>query len=782
MCKDHFNNANDIRVQVHVVRSPDDFPVEIRSLTKGLKRWKMDDVGTTADLSLERALKAAQSCSARARRLMRERETYANLESESTTHVVGLTPAYILEQCMPELQIHFQCDYSRGLYPCWRDDSSSRLLQPYGTMTSALSFPILFAIMDESKDAEASIGNDTAPSNRPRFLDPLLQAHFIRTKCGHDAIPFPVLFVALSDEIYELLESAVLYRRALGINTPCLAFVHDPLNCQLQAVWAWSIPHKDHPCVEVQVAHAPFSETSPELGVFDVQLKDSATALATYLRTIRTRLYIDAFTLQKNALTIQRTLLETPASYWRVDQNKYFHCRSVHTENITQWLCDIDPSPGTPSSPPSSWPSLEGEDVVMDATIRSNNEALAEARLALAQAEYALENWRSLHAGLVPVDPCDSSSFGLTRDSLAYLDPNVAVFCGIRVFRRTSHPSEFPDPENMPEPLKMGLGYVRRFLPLGCELPSVALDEVALPALPPEIVLKDETTTGIPLTLKMREDVAAYLNFRAAAQVENWIRTNLNLVPVEPLDPAMTAYLMDSISTFLKVTELCKRADAMPGKNATLYGECFDLLLGAHGDVTKVNKRLHQQISTARQRYFDEQHTLADEDLPIAYSWGLGSYPHINILKDYTDSLKRCIPLDSLTTPLGESAKKCFKSMLGNYEERGHAAREGHYDWAYNLLNFRESWKIKYDDKALSAAALRAVTFDTLMRLKMTYAHPSLLPSGDLSDKCSGILSTPSSTRFYPPRSPTKMPQRNSEYRIAHHVANRANVWTNPLP
>ncbi|KIY64106.1 hypothetical protein CYLTODRAFT_113261 [Cylindrobasidium torrendii FP15055 ss-10] len=577
--------SNGICVQVHVVSSPDDFPEEIRSLTQGLRETD----GVDTDPSLSRALKAAQSCSARARRLMRERETSANIEPEATTHAVGLTPGYILEQCITELEIRFQCEYSRAICPCWIGDSSSRLLRSYGTVTSAFSVPILLSTSSNTFTDDDLAGYGLTPSARERVPDPLLQGHFLCTSNGNDNIPFPVLFVALGDEIYDLLASAVLYRRTMGIHTPCLAFMHNPLNCQLRAVWAWcTSDDKTHLCPTVHVVHAPWPNTlSQELGVFDMQDTESAAALGRYLWTISSDLYKDILTVQKSANETHLMLWDNPQTYWRVDQNAYFHSRPSHTESIDQWLRDVQSSSHTLSSSPSIWPTQEPEDLTVETPPEPHNKNLA-------QASSALEDWKLSHPNIVFADFSQWSESGINKNSApspAALRPEVAISTGLRVQKWPFPAPEFPEAEDTPEPLKIALKYLRCFLPPGGNLPPIAMDQFDVPTLPREIILGDDGDMDTPCTLKTCQDIDAFLVFRAAAQVENWVRGCLGLVPVVPLDPAMTTYLTENISTFMKVCELCKMANASPEGNEALYGECFDLLLGACGDVTGVYKR-----------------------------------------------------------------------------------------------------------------------------------------------------------------------------------------------
>ncbi|KIY62517.1 hypothetical protein CYLTODRAFT_174135 [Cylindrobasidium torrendii FP15055 ss-10] len=419
MSEEHIRN----HVRPHVVCSPEDFPVEVQSLTNGLHELKEDDVDIT---DLERALEAANSCSTRAQRAILERDTYSNVNWEPTTHAVALTPAYILEQFMfwPKLQIHFQCEYSRAAFPCLEGDSHLRSLPLHGTATSALTIPLYLVNTDQDPDEGGSVNENTI-CDFPKVYDPFLQGHFLRTQYGHDNIPFPLLFVALADEIYELLSSAVLHRRTLGVHTPCLAFVHDPLDCELRAVWAWCSPHKNHSCLEVQVAHAPWSAPpSKELGVFDVQDEDSVVALATYLHGIWITLYADFVTAQKNAIDTQCKLLEPLATYWRVDQNIFWLDHLNPLARLSRWLANVEisdtpnedavegcaeaatelksPLKHSDSSDPGTAPSEEDSDSDAEETASSelkNN--VAKTRLELEKALAALEEFKAQHPGIV---------------------------------------------------------------------------------------------------------------------------------------------------------------------------------------------------------------------------------------------------------------------------------------------------------------------------------------------------------------------------------------------
>ncbi|KIY61754.1 hypothetical protein CYLTODRAFT_205352 [Cylindrobasidium torrendii FP15055 ss-10] len=249
------------------------------------------------------------------------------------------------------------------------------------------------------------------------------------------------------------------------------------------------------------------------------------------------------------------------------------------------------------------------------------------------------------------------------------------------------------------------------------------MNQVTSPVLPPEIVVDNEGDIGTPVDSSAPEDIQAFLNFRAGAQVENWIRSSLNLVPISPLDPAMTAYLMRNISTFSKVSELAKQANITAGPSEALYREIFDLIFGAHGDVDKVYKCFGQEIFTARQRHFDEQYTLAGDSITAdAVPWPL-NYPNDNTLSESVESLHQSVSLNELTTPLGTSALKCLKSMTENLVDRGLAENAGANHIVSDIYDFKKYWGIEYNDKALSAAALQAISLDV--------------------SKCDGVLYTP---------------------------------------
>ncbi|KIY61755.1 hypothetical protein CYLTODRAFT_495074 [Cylindrobasidium torrendii FP15055 ss-10] len=680
-------------------------------MTQGLRRLGKDAVDSISDSSLERALKAAHSSSIRARRMLFESQTDANLALYSTTHAVALTPGYILEQCIPDLQIHFQCEYSRAIYPCWKGNSSTRLLQPHGAVTSALTMPLfLHSIEDDNDNGGALADDDTPFRDLPEICDPLLQGHIIRTQYGHNKIPFPVLFVALSDEIYQLLASAVLHRRTLGLHTPCLAFAHDSINCQLRAVWAWSASHGDHPCIEIQVAHAPWSTTpSPALGVFDVHDKDSAAALAMYLHGISEQLRMDFLNAQKNAPDTHAGLLKNPTIYWRVDQDKFFQGRPSRTADIAQWLREVEASPDVPGTP-----SQEEDDERMESPIEEPfDDTLAQAQTALAGARHALERWKALHRDILFAELSHWYESETVRSGAADLTANFAFFCGMYVKKCAFPPSEFPELQTTPEPLKICREYARCFLPKRGDLLS-DLSRVTLPTLPKEIHLEDdEPAMDIPCTLEAREDIEAFLNFCAAAEIENWMSLMLKLMPVAPLGAEMTTYLIDNLPTFLKVCELCSQANLMPGGNASLYEECFDLLFGLHGDVGKVYRRFGQQIFTARHRLFDETHTLANEGLELPHFWSLDMYTSNSNMSNAEYYLAEHASLDDLTPPKS-LAKKCFERMAKMFEQRVEAARYEVQKRSLEFVLFKEYWNVSGTNKGVGAAALHATTFDDI--------------------------------------------------------------------
>ncbi|KIY61756.1 hypothetical protein CYLTODRAFT_459599 [Cylindrobasidium torrendii FP15055 ss-10] len=361
--------------------------------------------------------------------------------------------------------------------------------------------------------------------------------------------------------------------------------------------------------------------------------------------------------------------------------------------------------------------------VTISTTPEIDSEMLAEAKNSHAWAEHYLAEWRSSHADIVFGNLSQFSTEQSQYHSGANLDPEAALFCGNHVVKCHFPSPEFPDEETTPGPLKMSLEYIRRALPPNSNFSLTETKPVTLPILPQEIVPDNENDIEIPFDSLAPEDIEAFLHFRAAAQVENWIRISLNMAPISPLDPAMTTYLMRNISTFYKVSELSQHANTTAGPSEALYREVFDLFFGAHGNVDNVYKCFGQEIFTARQRSFDEHYTLVGESITAdAVPWLL-DYPNGNTLSQTVESLRRSVLFNQLTTPLEASALKCFENMTKNFIKHSQAEDDGAAHITSNLYDFKKQWGIQHNHKALSAAALQAVSLDV--------------------SECDGVLYTP---------------------------------------
>lgn len=191
--------------------------------------------------------------------------------------------------------------YARAVHPCCSDFTAVRLLPRSGVAASVLTLPIC---LDEStheepempvrqtekpveedylmQDAEELTPDDAStttsdsttyqkssdatsasndfygidPSVRVDDRHPYYHAHLLLPHRPHNAIPFPLVCIATHEEIYEVLSSALLQRRTVGIDGPLLGFTFNPLACHLQMVVAWLAPCTvgSHDCVSLTLS------------------------------------------------------------------------------------------------------------------------------------------------------------------------------------------------------------------------------------------------------------------------------------------------------------------------------------------------------------------------------------------------------------------------------------------------------------------------------------------------------------------------------------------------
>ncbi|KAL1745078.1 hypothetical protein HDZ31DRAFT_63485 [Schizophyllum fasciatum] len=176
-------------------------------------------------------------------------------------------------------------------------------------------------------------------------------AQLLSRRRPQNRVPLALLCVADEAEIYELMCSALMQRRFLGIDEPLLGFALSPERPYLQLLVAWVEELPSHSCVQVHVTHAaaPSQETGSceALGIFDMSNLDSGWKLALVLISNRASL-----TAWNNA-------------NWRVDLTRDAEYAETYgldyDQRVKRWMMDVGRKTGRFSPSVHSIPEGEAD-------------------------------------------------------------------------------------------------------------------------------------------------------------------------------------------------------------------------------------------------------------------------------------------------------------------------------------------------------------------------------------------------------------------------------------
>ena len=180
--------------------------------------------------------------------------------------------------------------YARAIYPCQASMPAARWLLPhYGHATSILTYPISLPGENSSpalshaldggslNDQQGSADDEPGSASQyrkegneltsltygsfcssgalfDRYRRPLGNAHLLsRHGYSRDYALLAILCVATEDEIYDLLCSALMQRRAFGIRDVVIGFTFSPQRSHLQLVVGWLEDSASHACVSSQL-------------------------------------------------------------------------------------------------------------------------------------------------------------------------------------------------------------------------------------------------------------------------------------------------------------------------------------------------------------------------------------------------------------------------------------------------------------------------------------------------------------------------------------------------
>ncbi|KAL1754823.1 hypothetical protein FB107DRAFT_291390 [Schizophyllum commune] len=253
-----------------------------------------------------------------------------HLGRDPRSRIVGPLVTDVLQQVVEGSKTYFEPSYARAVYPCQAHLSAASWLFPhYGRATSMLAYPISPAADPhhrQRRSASATGGTATdngrgreAPAlpgddhrcgleshcSGPVIFDdeeshcspvatadahvPYLHARLLSADRSPTSVPVCLVCVALEDEIYSVMSSALMQRRAFGIGLPLIGFVVSPSTPRAQLVIGWLEDHPSHTCVQAHIAHAPSSNDGSFLtrGIFDASEPRSTWKLVLFLLALR---------------------------------------------------------------------------------------------------------------------------------------------------------------------------------------------------------------------------------------------------------------------------------------------------------------------------------------------------------------------------------------------------------------------------------------------------------------------------------------------------------------
>ncbi|KAI0655229.1 hypothetical protein C8Q70DRAFT_1022603 [Cubamyces menziesii] len=312
-------------------------------------------------------------------------ERLPHLGRDPRTTIIGPFVMDVLKEVIPESEAHFDPLYARAIYPCQASMPAARWLLPhYGHATSILTYPISLPGENSSSALSRSLdGNplndqqgsaDDEPGSASqygkegneltsltygsfcssgalfdRYRRPLGNAHLLsRHGYSRDHALLAILCVATEDEIYDLLCSALMQRRAFGIRDVVIGFTFSPQRSHIQLVVGWLEDSASHACVQVHVAHArpPRDGEQPAhaLGIFDLSRLPSSQALALFLISICSHLLASADAASRQVADVDCPLRNADSGTWRIDllheveRNAARTCSLDPNRCVTKWL------------------------------------------------------------------------------------------------------------------------------------------------------------------------------------------------------------------------------------------------------------------------------------------------------------------------------------------------------------------------------------------------------------------------------------------------------------
>uniref|UniRef100_D8PTW8 Uncharacterized protein n=1 Tax=Schizophyllum commune (strain H4-8 / FGSC 9210) TaxID=578458 RepID=D8PTW8_SCHCM len=306
-------------VEAHIIDSLSDWDLYSHDVKNILEELR-DDPTQVETRVLQNKLEESERC-------------LPHLGRDSRARVVGPFVTDVLQQVMRGSQTCFEPSYARAIYPCQAHLSAvSWLLPHYGRATSMLTYPISLASDTKHTQRRSASITGSRASNAGRDIEapalleddyrcgsephcfgrvilhdgeshcslvtiadarlPNLHAHLLSANHFPTSVPLCLVCVAAEDEIYSVMSSALMQRRAFGLEHPLIGFVVSPSTPRAQLIIGWLEGHPSHPCIHAHVAHAPSTTDSSSLthGIFDASELRSTWQLMLFLLGLRQKI------------------------------------------------------------------------------------------------------------------------------------------------------------------------------------------------------------------------------------------------------------------------------------------------------------------------------------------------------------------------------------------------------------------------------------------------------------------------------------------------------------
>ncbi|KIY71600.1 hypothetical protein CYLTODRAFT_109701 [Cylindrobasidium torrendii FP15055 ss-10] len=169
------------------------------------------------------------------------------------------------------------------------------------------------------EDEDWVLRAESEDNNKPKALPS--HVHLLMQPLDDRVVDFPLLCFAEPSTVLHVMSSALLHRRALGIQEPMLCIITDIYTSTLQLAIGWTEGPRYEASVEIHLAYGALQISPPlghSTGIFNVHAPADAFRLAICLMAFRQKA-ISVVPIAHDGLL---TGLASPSSilHWRLDQ------------------------------------------------------------------------------------------------------------------------------------------------------------------------------------------------------------------------------------------------------------------------------------------------------------------------------------------------------------------------------------------------------------------------------------------------------------------------------